>query len=50
MNPLFRYMNIPKSCEVGNIIFKKLFYNADLGKTDRNLFSEQKDKMIWVIA
>ncbi len=48
MNTLFKYMNVPRTCEVGNTIFKKLFYeNADLGKADRELFTEQLDKIIW---
>lgn len=48
MITLFDYMNIPKPCEVGNTIFKKLFYdNADLNKTDRDLFTEQIDKINW---
>ena len=48
MNKIFDYMKIPKSCEVGNTIFKKLFYdNADLNKTDRDLFTEQIDKINW---
>lgn len=48
---LYHYMIIPKSCEVGNTIFKKLFYdNADLNKTDRDLFTEQIDKIIWAYS
>lgn len=48
---IFDYLKIPKSCEVGNTIFKKLFYdNADLNKTDRDLFTEQIDKIIWAYS
>lgn len=51
MATIFDYLKIPKSCEVGNTIFKKLFYdNADLNKTDRDLFTEQIDKIIWAYS
>jgi len=45
---LFNAMNIPKPCAVGNTIFKKQFYdNADLSKTDKDLFINLIDKIIW---
>lgn len=45
---LFEAMNIPRACVVGNTVFKKQFYeNADLSRTDRDLFIEQIDKIIW---
>ena len=48
MNTLFEYMKIPKSCEAGNTVFKKLFYdNADLSKADRDILTDQVDKVIW---
>lgn len=51
MSTIFDYLKIPKSCEVGNTIFKKLFYdNANLNKTDRDLFTEQIDKIIWAYS
>ncbi len=51
MATFFDYLKIPKSCEVGNTIFKKLFYdNADLNKTDQNMFAAQIDKIIWAYS
>ncbi|NLW48462.1 MAG: DUF4391 domain-containing protein [Firmicutes bacterium] len=48
---MFDYMKIPPFCAVSNTIFKKLFYdNADLNKTDRDLFTEQIDKIIWAYS
>ncbi|MEA1960694.1 MAG: DUF4391 domain-containing protein [Bacillota bacterium] len=48
MNKLFDYMKIPPFCAVGNTVFKKLFYeSADLSKADKDLFTEQIDKIIW---
>ena len=45
---LYECLNIPKACEVGNIIFKKLFYdNADLGTDDKALFTNYISKIIW---
>jgi len=41
-------LNIPRSCKVGNTIFKKTFYDqANLSPSDKKLFSEQIDKIIW---
>lgn len=51
MATIFDYLKIPKSCAVGNTIFKKLFYdNADLNKTDRDMFTEQIDKIVWAYS
>ncbi len=48
MNRIFKYLNIPPFCQVGNTIFKKSFYdNADFSKADRTIFTEQIDKLIW---
>ena len=39
----YEFFNIPRSCEVKNTIFKKLFYeNADLSTADRTLFTDDK--------
>ena len=41
-------MNIPKSCEVGNTIFKKLFYeNASMNSKDKEIFTNHINKIIW---
>ena len=46
---LYNSLNIPKSCEVGNTIFKKLFYeNADLSSSDRTLFIDGISKITWL--
>ena len=46
---LYEYLNIPKSCEVGNTIFKKLFYeHADLSISDKNLFIDNINKITWL--
>lgn len=48
MGDIFDKFNIPKSCEVGNTIFKKLFYeNADLKKKDKEIFVNDIDRIIW---
>ena len=48
---LYECLNIPKACEVGNTIFKKLFYdNADLGTDDKALFTNYISKIIWVYS
>ena len=46
---LYDSLNIPKSCEVGNTIYKKLFYeNADLSTSDKALFTEGISKITWL--
>lgn len=41
--------NIPKSCEVRNTIFKKLFYeNVDLSSADKTLFTDVVNKITWL--
>jgi len=41
-------MDIPKNCEVGNTIFKKLFLeNAKLSKADKDIFTKNIDKIKW---
>ena len=45
----YEYLNIPKSCEVGSTIFKKLFYEkADLSTSDKNLFIDNINKITWL--
>ena len=45
----YGYLNIPKSCEVGNTIFKKLFYeNVDLSTGDKKLFIDGINKITWL--
>lgn len=35
---LYKKMNIPRRCEVGNTIFKKLFYeNSNMGTKDKDI-------------
>lgn len=48
MSKLADFMDIPKSCEVGNTIFKKLFLeNAKLNKADKDIFTKNIDKIKW---
>ncbi len=48
MSKLAEYMDIPKNCEVGNTIFKKLFLeNAKLSKADKDIFIKNIDKIKW---
>ena len=45
----YGYFNIPRSCEVGNTIFKRLFYeNADLPPADKRLFTDTINKITWL--
>mgnify|MGYP000872143024 FL=1 len=47
----YRFFNIPRSCEVKNTIFKKLFYeNADLSTADQKLFTEVINKITWLFC
>lgn len=42
-------LNIPSACMVNKPIYKKMFYdNADLSKTDKALFTDVIDRVIWV--
>ena len=48
MIKLYEYMDIPSSCELGKVIFKKHFYEkANLNKSDKELFTKYIDKIIW---
>lgn len=45
----YAFLNIPTACEVGNTIFKKLFYeNVNLSSQDRKLFIEGIKKITWL--
>lgn len=45
----YAFFNIPKSCEVNNTIFKKLFYeNGDLSTADKKLLTEGIGKITWL--
>lgn len=45
----YEFFNIPRSCEVKNTIFKKLFYeNADLSSADKSLFTDVIKKITWL--
>ena len=45
----YAYFNIPRSCEVGNTIFKRLFYeNTDLPPADKKLFTDTINKITWL--
>ncbi len=45
---LYEKMNIPQRCEVGNTIFKKLFYeNSNMVTKDKDIFTNHIDKILW---
>jgi hypothetical protein len=45
----YSFFNVPRSCEVKNTIFKKLFYeNTDLSSGDKKLFTEVINKITWL--
>lgn len=45
----YEFFNIPRSCEVKNTIFKKLFYeNAGLSAADKTLFTDSISKITWL--
>ncbi|WP_411040811.1 DUF4391 domain-containing protein [Veillonella absiana] len=38
---MYKCLNIPDSCFIGNTIYKKLFYeNANLSTSDKSLFTD----------
>jgi hypothetical protein len=44
-----RFFNIPDSCLIGSTIYKKLFYeNANLSASDKSLFTNVINKVIWL--
>lgn len=48
MSKLAELIGIPRNCEVGNTIFKKLFFeNARMNKTDKDIFTKNIDKIKW---
>lgn len=48
MNVIYKRMNLPDSCLVGNTIFKKLFYeNASMNASDKDIFVEHIAKITW---
>jgi len=48
MNVIYKRMNLPDSCLVGNTIFKKLFYeNASMNASDKEIFVEHIAKITW---
>lgn len=51
MAQIEEFLDIPASCEVGNVIYKKLFYeNMELKKTDRDIFIKYVDKIRWIFS
>ncbi|MHB8128963.1 MAG: DUF4391 domain-containing protein [Mobilitalea sp.] len=45
----YGFLNIPTSCNVGNTIYKKLFYeNSDLSSADKALFTDNIIKITWI--
>lgn len=45
----YKFLNIPDKCFVGNTIYKKLFYeNADLSTSDKGLFKDIINKIVWL--
>ncbi|SQB33210.1 DUF4391 domain-containing protein [Clostridium cochlearium] len=48
VHKLYKKMNIPTECEVGNTIFKKLFYeSANMNTKDKDIFTNHIDKILW---
>lgn len=48
MSNIINYLGLPKSCALGNVIFKKTFIEqGDLSKAEKKLLSEQIEKVIW---
>ena len=46
---IYEFLNIPDSCFIGNTIYKKLFYEiADLSGSDKSLFTDAINKVIWL--
>lgn len=48
MSKLGELIEIPRKCEVGNTIFKKLFFeNAKMNRTDKETFTKDIEKIKW---
>ncbi|HEM3617935.1 TPA: DUF4391 domain-containing protein [Streptococcus suis] len=46
---MYKCLNIPDSCFIGNTIYKKLFYeNANLSTSDKSLFTDTINKVTWL--
>ncbi len=45
----YSFLNIPDSCFIGSTIYKKLFYeNANLSSSDKHLFTDIINKIVWL--
>ncbi|MDE4541244.1 DUF4391 domain-containing protein [Thermoanaerobacterium sp. R66] len=45
----YSFLNIPDSCFIGSTIYKKLFYeNANLSSSDKYLFTDIINKIVWL--
>ena len=45
----YKFLNIPDSCFIGSTIYKKLFYeNANLSTSDKSLFTDTINKVVWL--
>jgi len=45
----YRFLNIPDSCFIGSTIYKKFFYeNANLSSSDKHLFTDIINKIVWL--
>lgn len=48
MKKIIDHLGLPKSCALGNVIFKKTFTEqGDLSKSEKQLLSDQIEKVIW---
>jgi len=48
VSKLADFIEIPKNCEVGNKIHKKLFFeNASMSKADKDIFTKNINRIIW---
>ena len=46
---MYKFLNIPDSCFIGNTVYKKLFYeNTDLSTSDKSLFTDTINKVTWL--
>lgn len=46
---MYKCLNIPDNCFIGNTIYKKLFYeNADLSTNDKSLFTDTINRVTWL--
>lgn len=48
MRKIIDYLGLPKNCALGNVIFKKTFTEqGDLSKSEKQILSDQIEKVIW---